>query len=113
MAEQEVGIQVIANRTYIGKAKTGDNIDAVRSASYGWDGLNWQRTPSTSVAKKIDTTTAPGIIYIGVAIIGSATSASVWAIKKIDTTNGADVTWANGDSTSTNIWDNRTSLSYL
>jgi hypothetical protein len=44
MAENSVSEQELANRVYIGPNKTGDNIDANRSAGYQWDGANWQRS---------------------------------------------------------------------
>lgn len=51
--------------------------------------------------------------YIGYAVAGSLTSASVWAIKRIVET-GLDVaiTWADGNKNYDNIWDNRASLTY-
>lgn len=66
---------------------------------------------SLPVAKKIDTSVA-NTIYIGSSAIGTLSSAATWQIKKIDTTTGADVTWADGDSNYDNVWDNRASLSY-
>ena len=54
--------------------------------------------------------------YIGYAVEGTATTAATWAIKKIviDNTNGCDaaITWADGDKSFDNIWDNRAALSY-
>lgn len=49
--------------------------------------------------------------YVGVAKPGTATSAASWQIKRITDATG-DVDWAVGDIKFTNIWDNRTSLSY-
>ena len=49
--------------------------------------------------------------YVGVALPGTATSASGWQIKRITDATG-DVDWAAGDIKFTNIWDNRASLSY-
>lgn len=53
------------------------------------------------------------VIYVGKAAIGSATSAAVWRISKI-TTSGTvtQIMWADGDTASDNVWDNRASLSY-
>lgn len=52
-------------------------------------------------------------IYIGEAVIGSASSSAVWRIQKIITSTGStSITWAAGSDTFTNIWDNRASLSY-
>ncbi len=63
------------------------------------------------VAKRVDTTVS-NTIYIGQSAIGTANSAAIWQVKKIDTTNGADITWADGDSNYDNVWDNRASLTY-
>jgi hypothetical protein len=52
------------------------------------------------------------ITYIGKAQIGEATSAESWQIQKIDETDGTVITWADGDDSFNNIWDNRESLSY-
>ena len=53
------------------------------------------------------------ISYIGKATIGSATSGAVWQIQKMDETGGdVIITWADGDDSFNNIWDNRSSLTY-
>lgn len=51
--------------------------------------------------------------YRGEALPGSATSAAVWRIQLI-TITGDDVaiTWADGNASFDNVWDNRASLSY-
>ena len=52
------------------------------------------------------------LTYIGNAAIGSATSAAVWQIKRLDETSGLIKLWADGNANFDNIWDNRASLSY-
>ena len=53
------------------------------------------------------------LAYLGYAVPGSLTSSPVWAIEKlVFAGGGATITWANGSSSATNIWDNRASLSY-
>lgn len=52
------------------------------------------------------------VTYIGDATIGSATSVASWRIKKIDTTSGTSITFADGDGNFDNIWNNRASLTY-
>jgi len=49
--------------------------------------------------------------YIGVALPGTATSASNWQIKRITNATG-DVTWADAVSTFTKEWDERLTYSY-
>ena len=53
--------------------------------------------------------------YIGESLPGSATSAALWRIKRIDQTDtGGDVNilWANGLVTFNQVWDDRLSLTY-
>lgn len=52
------------------------------------------------------------ITYVGFAVPGTATSAASWAIKRLDSTSGLVVLWADGNSNFDNIWDDRASLSY-
>lgn len=52
------------------------------------------------------------ITYVGEAVPGTATSASTWRIKRLDSTSGLVVAWANGDSAFDKIWDNRASYTY-
>ena len=60
----------------------------------------------------VDTTTTANTIYIGKAGVGTATSAAGWQVKKIDTTNGAAITWGSGSTGFNQVWDNRAGLSY-
>ncbi len=52
--------------------------------------------------------------YLGKAVLGTASSAPNWQIKKFVFTasGGVSVQHADGDSNFDNIWDNRVSLSY-
>lgn len=50
--------------------------------------------------------------YVGVAAIGTITSAASWQIKRLDETTGLEMLWADGNDTFDNIWDNHVSLSY-
>jgi hypothetical protein len=55
-----------------------------------------------------------GVLYLGVAQPGSATSAAVWQIKKITYSSlQVSIQFANGNSNFSNIWNNRTSLTYV
>lgn len=68
---------------------------------------------SPALALRLDDTTTTNVTYVGKAAIASATSAAVWQIQKIDETTGMIITWADGDSSFNNIWDNRASLTYV
>jgi hypothetical protein len=50
--------------------------------------------------------------YVGEAQPGTATSAALWRIKRIDSTAGVVIQWADGNASFDNIWDNRESLIY-
>jgi hypothetical protein len=54
------------------------------------------------------------ITYVGEAAPGSANSAAVWRIKRLDETVANDLTilWADGNSSFDNVWNDRASLSY-
>jgi len=53
------------------------------------------------------------ITYVGEAAVGSATSATSWQIKRINSaTLSAEILYADGDTEHDNIWDNRAGLSY-
>lgn len=60
---------------------------------------------------RLDDTSTANVTYVGYAAIGTATSAASWKIKKLDETTGLVITFA-GSGAYTQIWDNRTSLSY-
>ena len=57
-----------------------------------------------------------GTTYVGKASPGSATSDAKWQISRVVVTTSlpitTTVTWADGNTSYDNIWDNRTSLSY-
>ena len=65
------------------------------------------------LAKQVDFVTETDI-YIGEAAVGSLTSASMWRIKHtiIAVDGDVSVTWADGDDSFDNIWDDRLSLNY-
>lgn len=52
------------------------------------------------------------ITYVGEALPGTATSASTWHIKKLDSTTGLVITWAGGSSDFDKVWDDRGSYVY-
>lgn len=55
--------------------------------------------------------TVGSVDYVGEASIGTATSASSWRIKKVDSTTGIVLQWA-GTGIFNQVWDNRASLTY-
>ena len=90
---------------------------------YGWDSNSLQKvkiaanldgslSSSTEAVQLQENSGDSNIEYVGLAAIGSATSAAVWQVQKIDCNTGTVVTWADGDNNYNNIYDNRESLSY-
>lgn len=93
----------------------------------GWDGTNPQvvktnaqgelivNTGGGEQALQLDDVTTSNVTYVGVATIGTATSAASWQIKKIDESGTPEtlvITWADSDDSYDNVWDDRASLSY-
>jgi hypothetical protein len=71
--------------------------------------------PSFFLAQRVDDgVTDADVIYMGYAPPGSAESAAVWTIKKIDqTVEGiTKITFANGNSSAVNIWANRGDIEF-
>ena len=67
---------------------------------------------SAALATRVEEASA-SVTYVGKAAIGSATSADVWQIMKLGTSGSlTSTTWADGDSSFDNVWDDRASLSY-
>ena len=62
-------------------------------------------------AMRLDEASAT-VTYVGKAAISSSTASAVWQIKKLDSTSGLIITWADGDANFNNVWDNRGALSY-
>lgn len=67
---------------------------------------------TTAYAVKLDDTSTASVTYIGKAAVGSSGASAVWQIQKMDESSGLVITFADGDSSFNNIWNNRTSLSY-
>lgn len=106
----------IAQAEHISPEKTGDNIAAKRSAGYIFNPASgvWERNTGdvVALATRIDDSTTANVTYIGKAPIASATSSAVWQITKLDTASGLIKTWADGNGSFDNVWDDRASLSY-
>lgn len=66
----------------------------------------------TYTAVRLDDTTTANVTYIGKAATGSSAASAVWQIAKLDTSSGLIKTWADGDASFNNVWNDRASLSY-
>ena len=120
LSSQIVGTDtgIVANAVIHGKTTAGDGsyVDVKVNPS---GALKTNATISGNVFtesaiydKRLDDTTTLNMIYIGEATPGTATSAALWRIKRLDVTSGLIIQWSDsGDFTQ--IWNNRDSLSYV
>ena len=102
-------LQYMSNNSY----DTAFNQNTVESLAY--DGQTLQRINADNLATQIDYVSGTNPIYVGIATPGSATSSSVWQIKKItyDSNNNViGVQYAGGSPDFNQIYDNRASLTY-
>lgn len=106
---------------------TTDVPEAIKSTEGRLHGVTYLWNPDTlayEVATTTSITSSPGlsleldsvgggVLYVGEAEAGAASSAAAWRIKRV-TLTGADVSvkWADGDALFNNVWDDRASLSY-
>lgn len=60
----------------------------------------------------VKTTVAGAVTYVAIALPGTAQATAAWQAKKVDTTSGTVVTWADGDSKWNNIATDLTALTY-
>lgn len=78
--------------------------------SLRYDGINLQRTNADNMAMKVQT--SGDITYFGLAAPGTAESTAKWQARKIDTSSGVVITWADGDSSFDNVATDLSSLTY-
>jgi hypothetical protein len=76
----------------------------------GDEGLAARRVTDAPAALKV--TTEGDITYVAQAKEGSIQSDAVWQCKKIDSTTGVVITWADGNSQYDNIATDLTALTY-
>ncbi len=100
MAEDYTNAALTTDRGY----PIGNDADA--------DGRRKLRVGSSDYALQVDLQS--GYLYLGQAAPGSLTSEAKWQIAKITYTSSSVVSqYADGESTFSNVWDNRASLTYV
>jgi hypothetical protein len=77
---------------------------------YGWNGQSAVADPPKAMATKV--TTSGSATYVAKAAPGSAESASVWQAKKVDTSSGVVITFADGNANFDNVATDLTALTY-
>lgn len=109
------GSESITQAEHISPNKTGDNIQAKRTANYVWNGSSWERMsqPGSSPTYEsfVDTTTDTNLVYLGKALPGTATSAASWQIKRYNKSAG-HMSFADDETTFTKQWSERTTYGY-
>lgn len=69
----------------------------------------------TLYTTRLDTVSTTSVTYVGKAPVGTATSEAKWQIQKLDESGSPEtlvITWAGGNTTFDNVWDDRVSLNY-
>lgn len=66
----------------------------------------------SNYATIIDDYSSANIVYAGDAMIGSVGTESVWRIQKINKATGIIITWADGNDSFDNVWNDRLLLNY-
>lgn len=102
--QSEMSEQYILNAAYEKALK------ALVVLGAGYDGVNSQLPIGDSMATKI--TVSGTITYVGIAAPGTAQGTAKWQCKKIDTTTGVVITWADGDANFDNTSTDLTALTY-
>jgi hypothetical protein len=80
-----------------------------------FDESNRVKTTSDSIALELLIDEASSTVtYLGNCLPGNAgkTDEAIWRIKKIDTTSGTKITYADGSSDFDKIWANRATYTY-
>ena len=66
----------------------------------------------TTYAIRVDDASST-VTYVGEASIRSSEAAPVWRIKKLETVGSVlSITWADGNMSFDNVWNDRATLSY-
>lgn len=75
--------------------------------------VNWSLMTSIPAYDLLmDDTSTVNMIYVWEAVIWTPLNAPSWRIKRINQTTWTIIWWANSVNTFTNIWNNRTTLTY-
>ena len=74
-------------------------------------GVSFEQRVDAIGSLKVDQATTT-LFYVGEATFAAPTTSPLWRIRRIDTSAGVSVTWADGNSNYDNVWDDHTSLTY-
>jgi len=75
-------------------------------------GVSLEQRSDSLGSLKLDQVTST-LFYVGEATFAASTSSPLWRIRKVDTSTGVDMRWADGNPNCDNVWDDRASLTYI
>lgn len=103
--DTEFSEQALLNRSY----DRTTSVLAFESLTY-----NGTANPTRLVSKEMATkvTVSGTSTYVAKAPIASAQASAIWQAKKIDTTSGVVITWADGNASFDNVATDLTALTY-
>ena len=87
-----------------------EEFGVLTSEGLGYDGRSLQRTNADNMATKL--TEVGSVTYLGLAAPGTAQGTAKWQARKIDTTSGIVITWADGNANFDNEATDLTALTY-
>lgn len=76
----------------------------------GFDGTNLQRMNASNMSVKV--TTSGTNTYLALAKPGASQSSAIWQARRIDSSSGVSITWADGNANFDNSATDLTALSY-
>lgn len=83
---------------------------AIAMMQMGHDGVNAQRSLADSLAMKV--TVSGTNTYLALSAPGTAQATAKWQARKIDTSSGVVITWADGNADFDNVASDLTALTY-
>lgn len=95
---------------YMGNSSFDEDFGVNAVETLGYDGISLQRLNASNMAVKV--TVSGTNTFLALAAPGTAQATAKWQCRKIDTSSGVVITWADGDSSFDNSSSDLTALSY-
>ena len=95
---------------YMGNRSFDDTFKQNTVETLGFDGQSLQRLNASNMAVKV--TVSGTTTYLALAAPGTAEATAKWQARKIDTSSGVIITWADGNSDFDNVASDLTALTY-
>ena len=95
---------------YMGNTSFDEDFGVNAVETLGYDGVALQRLNASNMAVKV---TVDGTnTFLALAAPGTTQATAKWQARKIDTSSGVVITWADGNSSFDNVASDLTALSY-